>query len=322
MPGSIFAGLARRARNGTGGRGRRKNSGGGATPSAARGRHGVTSNQAADALSTSFQYTKAYTVTSVQQTDTLPLNLEDDAIGLQISLTVALTGNTSTTADQLLSLAVWQLIGPDGIEMNILPAPDFYQLEQRFSPLHVKPTVVALNGTTATSGTYLIYGINLPKSRGTYTLLPQIQAAAAITASTTGGTVTVTVDAILGDAGGKISHYVFSNLPFTPSASGVNDLAPVAPIQDTDLTELFISGLTSNTADISFIQTTKAGGRILPSTLVAKANSQMITALDADKLFPLFSLATDLNIGRGAHFYVQWGTSPSNTIRLGFYWLE
>ena len=320
MVASIFSGIVGRARQGTGGRGRPKSANAGGR-SAVTGRAGAANLPVADAQSTSFQMTKAYTLSTATITDTVVLNLEEDVIGFSVTATVALTGNTNTTSDQLSAFPAWQVLGPDGVEMNILPAPDFYMLEQRFSPLHVLPSTVNLNGTTATSGTYLVYGISLPKG-GNYNLLLSINPYTSIGTATTGGTVTITLDAILGKTGGKISRYLYSGLPFTPSANGVNDLAPVAPIQDTDLTELFISGLTSNTADISYIQTSKVGARILPSTLVAKANAAMISALPSTELFPLFSLQTDLNIGRGAHFLIQWGASPSSSIRLGFYWLQ
>lgn len=292
--------------------------------SAVAGRTGASASPASDAISDIFQFTQSYTLGTAAVVDTKILNVAQDIIGLAITVGVVLTGNTNTTADQLTSLQQWQVLGPKGPLMNILPAPDFYQLEQRFSPLHVKPTVVALNGTTATSGTYLVYGINLPALGPTehYTLLPAMNPYSSIGTATTGGTVTLTVAAIIGDASGVTSRYVYSGLPFTPSGGGVNDLVPVSPVQNADLVELFISGMTSDLTDISFIQSDLTGIRILPSTLVARANAEMISALDSDKLFPLFALKTNLNLAQGAHFFVNWGSSPSSSIRLGFFWLE
>ncbi len=303
------------------------------------GRVGAQQNGIANAVSDSFQYQKTYTMSTSQQTDTLPLNLESDVIGLQINLAGTAVGVTA--GDFLGVLGQWQLLGPDGVQMNIYPLPDFYMLEQRFSPLHVLPTYQVMSAT-ALSAAYTVYGINLPMAAGQYTLLVTVNSLAQAIANgdtgLTGLPLTITISAILGNCVGLSSHYIYSGLPFTPAANGTNDLATVAPIQDVDLTELFLSGMTSNSADINFIQSSSTGARIFPSTLIGRANSKMFSALPSAAgtptgwvaaalggggvLYPLFSLESDLNIGKGKHFYITWGATPAATIRAGFYWQQ
>lgn len=289
------------------------------------GRQGASSNPSSNESGGEFQFSQSFTLSTVSQTPTFNLNFGSDCIGWSITVTLAMTGNTNTTADQLTAFQQWQILGPGGNLMNIQPAPDWYMLAQRFGPQHVKPTVVAMNGTTATTGYYVVYGINLPalNAPNHYSLLLGIQPYTSIGTASTGGTVTITIESMSGDAQGVTSHYAYSNLPFTPSANGTNDLVPVAPIQDVDLVELFLSGLTSNVADVAFFQSTDVGPHILPQTIIQGDNARFPgTTMDTDKLYPLMALETNLNLTMGTHFYANWGASPSNSIRAGFYWLD
>lgn len=289
------------------------------------GRYGASANAATNTTGSEFQFTQSYTLSTVAQNPTVNLNLGSDAIGFNIVVTVALTGNTSTTADQLTAFTIWQLLGPSGVDMVFQPTPDFYMFSQRFGPNHVKPTVVDLNGTTATTGYYAVYGINLPAlaAPNHYSMIVGINPYTSIGTSTTGGTVTITMEAIAGDAQGVTSHSAFSSLPFTPAANGTNDLVPVAPVQDIDLTEMFISGMTSNIADVNFFSSTTLGVHILPTTLVQADNAVLPgTTMDTDKIYPLLALGVNLNLTGGTHFFAYWGSSPSSSIRLNFYWLQ
>lgn len=299
--------------------------------SAQVGRSGVGSNPSYSALSAVFQFTDTRSAGNVND---YPLSSDGAWTALEINTSVTVTsGSTAVPAtDILTAYSRIEILDSSGTIISMQPAPDFYNFAQRFGELHVRPATVQVTGVASgnatASGSYMIYGVNLPQNRGPYTFRISIVPAATFSADATALSVTTTLSLQAGDPASVVSQsrYMFSNLPFTPGANGVNDLAPLAPIQGVSLSELFITGQTSDTADISFIQMqsvgANVGSRILPSDLVALANSEMVSSLPTDTTYLLFPLKTNITLGRDSHLYLNWGASPSSTIRTGFYWLQ
>ncbi len=292
-----------------------------ATPSKTVGRQGASPHAATDAASDSFQFSTTYAAGAV---DTRALTQDGDYVSMIVGLAVTATGNTATV-DILNALSRIDFIAKNGPVISLVPNPDFYQIAQRFSEYHTKPTVAQVTGATQVSATYKVDGINMPETYGPYSIQITVNSASGFSASTTALSVVFTLSFVIGTAP-KLTRYVFSGFPVAVSANGTSDLSPVAAIQDIPLVELFISGLTSNTADISFLELTNSQGapapRITATDLVARANSMMVTNLDSDKLFPLMAMGMNLTLSRTNHTYFNWGATPSSTIRLGFYWLE
>ena len=335
MPASLFGPLLASNRK-SGGR-NSKSRGSGAFSSATSGRSGVSSQGGKNASSSVFQFTDTL---SAATTKTYVLSSDDDFIAAHFYLSVTATGN-STSADILNGISQLVILAPDGPIITMQPQPDFNLFAQRFGIQHKLPTQNVATGATAVTGDYVVYGLNLPKSKGPYSMMITTPAAASFNTSTSALSVAVTVELTVGKCHGQRTRYVYSGLPITPAASGVNDLAPLAPIQDADLVEIFFTGLTSNTStgDISYIQLQSQGGvlgpRITGGYLVSKANGEMYSSLYSSAesvgagstgttptLFLLFPLGSTLQLGRSAHCYLNWNATPSSTIRNGYYWLD
>jgi len=289
--------------------------------STTEGRTGVSSPAATNASSKVFQFTDTLAASA---TKTYVLSADDDFVSVFLNLSVTAAGY-SKTADILGAISEMDILAGDGQIIATQPKTDLYDLEQRFNPLHVRPAITYTSVATAISASYTIHGVNLPKARGPYSLMISTPAAAAFNASVTALSVVVTISLGVGQCNER-TRYVYSGLPFTPSANGVNDFAPVAPIQTADLVEIFLTGMTSNTADINYVQLQSQGGvlgpRITAGDLVSHSNSEMVSALPSTEIFLLFALQTTLQLGRAAHAYFNWGATPASTIRTGLYWLD
>ena len=339
MPSSLFGPLLARAKargsnvKGKGGRGWLSN--------ATAGRAGATGPTAMNATSSVFQFTDTV---SGSTSKTYVLSCDADVVRVSFNLSTTATGN-STTADILMGISQIIILAPDGPIITLQPMPDFYYFQQRFGPMHQLPSAVTVTGATAGVGTYTLYGVNLPKARGPYTMIISIPAPASFNTSTTALSVNYTVALGIGDCQGVRTRFAYSGLPFTPGASGINDLAPVAPIQDADLVEIWMSGFTAASAtstsnDLSYAQIISQGGvvgpRVTSQDLIATANAEMVSALFSaaqsgissgstgytPSLFLLFPLKTTVKLGRQAHVYLNWGSSPASTIRTGFVWFD
>ena len=83
--------------------------------------------------------------------------------------------------------------------------------------------------------------------------------------------------------------------------------------------------MTSNTADIDYMQIISEGNTVSPrvtsGVVQSLDNAEMVNSVPSTELFPLFALKSNVVLGRTSHFYVTWGSSPSSSIRLGFYYL-
>ena len=288
------------------------------------GRQGAGGNAASNATSDVFQF--SYTL-SAANSQTFVLTSDTDWIAADWAVTVTVGGAyTGGSSDILGAISNILVIASDGPCINITPVPDFYMLQQRFSPYGVSGTVVNASASgSAYTGYYHISGFNLPQAKGPYSMIISTPAAATFNASATSLTVLVSLSLKSGTAKQRLRTQ-FSGLPFTPAASGTNDLAPLAPIQDISLTELMFSSMTSNTADISTIQLMSQGSvlgpRTLAGTLVSRQANELTGAVASSELYPLLALQSNLTLGRNAHMYITWGASPSSTIRLLFVWFD
>lgn len=298
---------------------------------AATGRHGLQRLSAANAVSTVFQFDESH----AKGTYTKVLSTDDDWVGMNFVITVTPTGNTISTQDILAAITQIQILGPAGPVMTLQPVPDFYYLEQRFNPYHTFDAQVSTAGATAE-----VYAshvpVSLPESQGPYTFVWAVDASQLAGGSTTAGTVEVALSLTAGQADGQL-NYIYANFPATIAANGTQDLAPIAAVQGVTLTELFISGLSSNNTDITTVQLQSAGSTLGPRIsgyeLVSLAQSrlgQTLADLDVigqssgdpgDLLMPLFALQSELVLGRNAHMYVFFGATPSTALRLGYAWV-
>lgn len=282
------------------------------------GRVGIGLNSAVNAQGSGFQLKETFSGGDVA---TRVLTTDSDWIGMVLGITVTPTGNTSTSTDILTALGQLQILDKDGSAILCNPSVDFYDFAQRFTPTHIRPSVVNSDAATAVSGTYYV-PFNLPLEYGPYTIIQNFADASSFGTSTTAISTSYELQLIPGVAPYE-TRFSYSNLPFTPASDGVNDLAPLATIQEHNLDELFLSGLTSNTADISFMTISSAGNmianRVTSGYLVTKANAIMNSTLPTTELFPLLALGTSIQLGRSSHLYMNWGSSPSSSIRVGYF---
>jgi hypothetical protein len=297
---------------------------------AATGRHGLQRLPSANAVSTVFQFDESH----AKGTYTKVLSTDDDWVGFNFVITVTPTGNTLSTQDILATITQVQVLGPDGPVMTCQPAPDFYMLQQRFNPYHSFDAAVAASAATA-----VVYAthvpVSLPESMGPYTFVWSVDCSVLLGGATTAGTTEVSLSLTAGQADGQM-NYIYSSFPATIAASGTQDLAPIAAVQGVTLTELFISGLSTNTTDFASVQIQSSGSTLGPRVsgyeLVSLAQSRMgQTLIDPtvilptdplEVLYPLFALQSELVLGRNAHFYIFFGSgSISTSIRLGYCWV-
>ena len=298
-----------------------------ATPSGnVKGRVGSSPIESTNAASNSFQFQDTVTPSTAAIVKSYPLTNDGDYIALNFALSGSVSGGTAVNNDVFNLISEVDILNASGTIMKLTPATDFYDLAQRFGPLHTRTSVVTMTavGTTYTNA-IVVYGISLPAKDGPYTLQVTYAQPSTVGTGNTGSTVALTVQATIGTAP-MLSNYVFTQLPFTPVASGIVDLSPLVPIQGPVLSELFISGMTSNTADINYMQIISEGNTVSPrvtsGVIQSLDNAEMVSSVPSTELFPLFALKSNVVLGRTSHFYVTWGSSPSSSIRLGFYYLS
>ena len=297
--------------------------------SVTKGRNGVIGAQARQAISDVFQFEDT---PAIPATKSYLLTTDSSYIGFVVTVSATAYNSNAgpeTVADILNVFSQFNILDDSGNIVSMIPNVDFYNFAQRFSHLHTIPAITELSllGTASAtaSATYRIPGVNLPMlaSGKKYTLQVVTQAATGVTGVSFTG-VTITLSMIPG-AAPRTTHYVYSGLPFTPTANGFQDLGVNATIQGFDLEELFINGLTSNVADISYFQIQSAngtvGGRVFASDIVARITTESVGGLPSTALYPLLALKTSARLGGSHHFYLQFGATPSSTIRLGYYWL-
>lgn len=301
---------------------------GGGKTSRAAGRTGASAHSVTNAGS-DVQVIQNYSFTALGATLTQPLPDDGDFNAAIFTVSVsAASASASTDILNYFATAGIEIVGPEGPIIDMTPVNDFYGFQQRFGEYGVAPTVVNLASGTVTvtaSATYFVSGINLPKSKGPYTLVATING----TNPSSGAlnSVQFSLALVLGECpDGNRTRYKATSLPFTPAANGVNDLGPVASIQDVNLQELFLYALTSNTADISFLQIQSQGSsvatRMTSSDIQARDTAKLSGTLAATRLYPLLALGTGLILGRSSHFYITWGSSPSTAIIAGYYWFD
>lgn len=314
----------------------RGNRGGGSTPRPAGGTVNKTSGRlgvqphAATNAGSDVQVFQNYSFTTLGQSQTFPLPADGDFVAAIFSVAVTAASTSVSTTDILSYFAAngIEIVAQDGPIIDLTPVRAFYDFQQRFGEYGVAPTVTPLATSTVTvsaSATYYVSGLNLPQSSGPYTL--NITIAGSNPSSGALVSVVVSLFLVIGSTpNGLRTRFKENSLPFTPAANGTQDLAPVAAIQGVELQELFFDGLTSNTADIAFLQIASAGTtlgtRVSSADVVARDTAKMSGTIAATRLYPLFAFNTALVLDRTAHFYITWGASPSSTIVVGYYWLE
>lgn len=290
-------------------------------PSTTSGRVGVSGNQAKGNVATDgFQFARAYAGPSV---DTIALSDESDWVGMNFTVTLnSIVGNTSTTADLLTVIQQIDILGAGGTPISLTPAVDFYDFAQRFSRRHIRPAVVELNGTTSVSGTYNLVGVNLPRNGSGYSIRITTAAFANVGSSTTAYNVTIRLAMNAGDCGGRMTNFQFSGMPFGVSAGGVQNLGTVAAFPDVPLVELFITGMTSNVADIDHLEIEGVTPLVYAADMTSKLTQEMESPVPTTELWLCLALHSDLTLSRGKKFLLYFGSAPSTTMRLGYYWLS
>lgn len=286
-------------------------------PSKVQGRSGAQGPPAKNAGSSVYAFKQTV---NAGNTYNYPLTGDSDFIGLNFGVTTTQSSST-VSVDVLTGLSQVQILAPDGPVVTMNPSPDFYTFVQRFGPYGVAPTVVNVPSATVTTSAsaYVNVPLNLPAAKGPYTLV--------LTAASLASQTNVIVELQLQQGtcpNGKRTRFAYTNLPFTPSASGTNDISPVAAIQDADLQELFLTGLTSNVADIAYLQIISEGSTVAPRVtgqFIQTSDTQYLSgSLNSTYLYPLLALQTTIRLGRNSHIYATWGSSPSSSIREGFCW--
>ncbi len=308
--------------------GTRSNKSGSRSTSKSSGRSGVAPHSTNNAGS-DVQVFQNYTLSGIGASNSWPLPADGDFNAAIFAVTVS--ADAATVAGDILNAFAnngIEIVGPHGPLMDLTPNIDFYAFQQRFGEYGVAPapTNVAVNaGTITYSATYYVSGIQLPMSAGPYTL--NITAAPSNVFGVTGTpAVTVSLNLVMGECpGGLVTHFKRNALPFTPQALGTQDLAPVAAIQGPTLQEMFLTGLTLNTADIAYLQVASSGSvlgtRTSGASLVGRDAASLAGTLNSSYLYPLLAFHTGLILDRSAHFYITWGATPSNVIQVGYYWL-
>lgn len=255
------------------------------------------------------------------------LPTDSDWVAAVWTVTVS-ASSASVTTDVLASLGGSnngiEFIGPEGPIITQDPVPDFYLFYQRFGQFGqalTATTVASATVTTSATATYYV-PMNLPKAKGPYSVVVTTASSFASAATIS---VNVTLNLVPGTCpNGARTRYKPTSLPFTPGANGTNDLSTVATIQGPVLDELFLTGLTSNTADISFLQIESQGysmtPRIASSVIVARDAAALSGTLNSTYLYPMLAFGTGMIFGRDAHFYMTFGASPSSNIRVGYHW--
>jgi hypothetical protein len=302
-------------------------------PAKGIGNTGANGLAAANAGSDVFCFT---TTIAPGGTFTFPLSDDGDFIAQKWGVSVT-AGSASLTTDILAAISLIEFIGPGGPIIDFVPTPDFYLFLQRFGEYGASttPTTIAQSATVTTSATITYYvPCNLPAAKGNYTIV--ITAASAFNAAVSLST-TVTLEMRLGTCPDGIrTRYKATSPAWTPATGLYIDAAPLAPIQDIELQEIFITGLTSNggsttAADITYMQIQSLG-----SSIATKLTSGSILSGDAQALsgavggwsantviYPLLALGSTLVLGRSAHLYLQYLTgAPSATSRFGYVWFD
>jgi hypothetical protein len=289
------------------------------------GRQGASGPPAANAGSNVYAFNQTI---NAGNTFTYPLTSDGDFINLTFQVTMTFSQSSAST-DILTGLSTVQILAPGGPVITSQPAPDFYLFSQRFGPYGVAATLAQTTVTTTGShtavGTYQIPW-NLPAAKGPYTLV--ITAASSALANTT-VMVSMGVELQLQQGvcpNGARTNYVYANVPFTPSNSGTNDFAPLAPIQDVALQEMFLTGLATNTTAISYIQLQSVGQsmatRLTGYAINSIASTYLTGSINADYMYPLLALQSTLQLGRNSHLYITWGSTAPSAPRTGFVWFD
>ena len=254
---------------------------------------------------------------------TYPLSTEADYRTLVIQLTVAATSGTTAipATDILKALTAFNVIDPNGYRIKFNPVVDFYSMYQRYSRYHDTLTVTELTGTASTqvttTATYEIPGCRLSRPQGPFTIEVTTASASGFSSDCTALSVTYTISAIPGETGGVSLNTISASLNPQPVASGVSDLSPAAPIQGKALDEFVLTGLTSNTADVTYwsiiLNGTLVTNRADSAALVGMAQSRMNGTIPTGTFFMCFALGTQIAFNRSSHVWANYGSSPATS---------
>jgi len=264
---------------------------------------------------------------------TQPISIDGDFVAMVVTITVTVT-SASATVDVLGAIGSLEIDDPNGVAILMTPSVDFYMWQQRFGQYGIAPAKTTIasattTGTASATATYYVSGFNLPQAAGSYTLI--LTNAASWNASSSLG-VTYTVNLVRGNCGGYETHYKTTTFAPPPAASAEIDYASVAAIKGVPLEEIFISGMTSNTADIATMIIESAGNpvatKISSASILGRDNSVLSdsngaggAALSGTVLYLCLALGTRIILGLDAHLYVTFGGSPNSAMRFGYYWL-
>lgn len=252
-----------------------------------------------------------------------PLSTEADYRTLVVELSVAATsGATAIPAtDILTAVPAFNILDSNGYRVKLVPSRDFYSMYQRYSRYHDTLSTTELTGTASTqvtaSATYEIPGCRLSRAQGPFTIEVTTASASGFSADCTALTVTYTISAIPGQTGGVSLNTISATLNPQPVASGVSDLSPTAPIQGKALDEFVLTGLTSNTADVSYwsiiLNGTLVSNRADSGALVAMAQGRMNGTIPTGTMYLCFALGTQIAFNRSSHLWANYGSAPATT---------
>ena len=262
---------------------------------------------------------------------TYPLSTEADYRTLVIELTVAATSGTTAipATDILNAMPAFNIIDPNGYRIKLVPVTDFYSMYQRYSRYHDTLTVTKLTGTASTqvtvSANYEIPGCRLSQAQGPFTLEVTTASASGFSSDCTALSVTYTISAVPGQTGGVSLNTISATLNPQPTANGVSDLSPAAPIQGKALDEFVLTGLTSNTADVTYwsiiLNGTLVSNRADSGALVSMAQGRMNGTIPGGTMYLCFALGTQIAFNRSSHLWANYGSSPATSgVRALYVW--
>lgn len=256
----------------------------------------------------------------------LPISLPttSDYRTLVIRMDVSVTsGATAVPATDILNaLSNLEVDDPSGKIVSLTPVEDFYALYLRYSRYHSSLVPTKLTGTASSevtvSASYELPGFRISQSGGPYTLvLTTPTAAGGFGANATALSTLFTITAVPGLTGGVTFHAIHATLNPQLVAGGYSDYAPTFPFQGMPLDELYLTGLTSNTQDVSFwsiiLNGTLVTNRVYSSDLVAQAQGRMTGTIPSGTLYLCYPLGTQIALNRSSHLWASMGTNPATS---------
>ena len=251
------------------------------------------------------------------------LSTEADFKNLVIEVTATVTADATGfgATDILTALSSFNVLDSNGYRIKLVPTTDFYSMYQRYSRYHDTLTKSTVTGTassqTSATATYEIPGCRLSRAQAPFTIEVNSAAASAFGAHCTALTTSWKIWAVPGQTGGVSLNAISATLNPQPVANGVSDLSATAPITGKALDEFVLTGLTSNTADITYwsviLNGTLVTNRADSAALTTMAQGRMNGTIPTGTLYLCFSLGTQIAFNRSSHLWANYGASPATS---------